>query len=792
MSAFQVPFCRFLPGRLFGAWLALALLPAAAMAQGILLPENPHFRVPRPMPQPVDGSYRIRELMVDASIRDQVATTQVTQLFENTGNVPIEASFCFPIPYDGAIDRMTFMVDGKEYEAKLLKADEARRIYEGYVRRNQDPALLEWIGHGMFRSSVFPIPAGATRTVTLKYSQLLRRDQQLTDYLFPLSTARYTSQPVSKLSLRVAIESAEKIRSIYSPTHNVDIKRDDEQHAVVSHSASDIVPGQDFRLVFDSARGKIGASLISCWPDGEDQGYFILLASPELSAESTPVSKTVIFVVDQSGSMSGEKIAQARDAAKFVINNLRDGDLFNVISYETAVHAMAPELQRFSSETRGQAVGFVNSINAGGSTNIDGALRAALDMIHDSSQPAYIVFLTDGLPTTGETNELKLAENCRGLNRHGARLICFGVGYDLNSRLLDRLARENHGQTEYVRPNEDIEASVARLYGKIAAPVLAGMDVRFELDSSSPEAGDPVNRMYPKGVTDMFAGSQVVLIGRYRQPGPVRVKISGKVGDRPEAFTFDLALADRGSSDKYRFVPQLWAVRRIGDIIDQIDLQGTNEELVRELVDLSLKYGIVTPYTSYLADENTAVASLGRGVQAGQVAENLMALHIESGAGGFAQRNSKQAFRMADNIQAGQQANESYGMDASAAGQVAGLPAPSGGFLGGGRGGAAGGNAPSPGAVNFAGQQGNQGLRKVGNVTLYVRGQTVVAENAADVDPDRDQSSIVDVRQFSEEYFRLVTENTAEENLILAEQKAGETLLVRLRGKTYRITRPNP
>ncbi len=795
---------RILGSTLAAVFTFLLAIPASTLlGQGVLIQEGGRSRLPRPTPQPVDGSYRIRELSVDASIKNQIAVTTVTQMFENTGNRQIEASFVFPLPYDGAINQMTFLVDGKEYEAKLMKADEARRIYEGYVRRNQDPALLEWMGTGMFRSSVFPIPAGATRTVTLKYSQLLRKDQRLTDYLFPLSTARYTSSPIEKINLRVAIDSAEKLRSIYSPTHNVDISRDDDHHAVVRHSSTQTIPQNDFRLVFDSSEGKVASSLISYWPEGEDQGYFVLLASPELNPDAADgIRKTVIFVVDQSGSMSGEKIDQAREAARFVINNLKKDDLFNIISYESAVNSMKPELQRYSDETRQEAIGFVNSINSGGSTNIDGALKTALGMINTQGQPAYMVFLTDGLPTVGEMNELKIAENCKLANRYGARLISFGVGYDLNSRLLDRLTSENHGQSEYVRPDEDIEASVARLYGKISSPVLSDMNVNFEFDSTTASTGQTVNRVYPKGVTDMFAGSQIVMIGRYRESGPVTIKIDGKVGEKNENFRFEMNLAKKGEGTDYSFVPSLWAARRIGEIIDMIDLQGQNQELINELVELSTKYGIVTPYTSFLADENSTLAGLSdRGRNVASAGVNLEFLgREESGAGGFAQRESKQAFKSADNMQAANSAGAGLSLGGEAMGGMGG------GRMGGGGMGGRGSSTPAQaaagdffgsgvqgdvgGQTGGAGENGKysqQGVRKVGTMTLYVRGKTIVADNAVDIDLEKAKDSIIELERFSDDYFKLVSANSATENLILAEQRDGETLVVQLRNKTYRI-----
>src|ERR1700742_1087933 len=171
---------------------------------------GPPFRMPRPIPHPhpipqPPSSYKIDSIEVNAKLTDQVARVQVSQEFENTGSTVMEVRFMFPLPYDGAIDQLTLLVDGKEFQAKLLSKEEARHRYEEIVRRNRDPALLEWVGTGMFQTNVFPIPPGAKRTVTLRYSQLLRKTYGLTDFIFPLSTAKYTSTPLEKLGIRVAI-----------------------------------------------------------------------------------------------------------------------------------------------------------------------------------------------------------------------------------------------------------------------------------------------------------------------------------------------------------------------------------------------------------------------------------------------------------------------------------------------------------------------------------------------------------------------------------------------------------
>jgi len=761
----------------FALGLILSLLANIAWGQGVIVViDHPHphpIPLPRPIPRPVPFpiSYKIKELAYQAKIIDQVAQVQVSQSFVNTGSGQIEATFVFPLPYEGTVDRMTFMVDGKEIDAKILPAKQAREIYESYVRRNKDPALLEWVGFGMLKTSVFPIPPGAERKVTLKFSQLLKKTHQLTDMLIPLAAAKYTSAPLEKLSFDASIESSIEIKSVYSPTHAVNIQRPDGKHATVKFEATNVVPTTDLRLLYDTADGKLGASLISYRPDSNDDGYFLLLASPEVKTDSMErPAKTVIFVVDRSGSMSGKKIDQAKDAAKFVLNNLKQGDTFNIVAYDSSVESFKPELQKYDDETRKAALGFIDGIYAGGSTNIDGAITTAMGMLKDDSRPNYIVFLTDGLPTAGETNETKIASNAKQNNKVRARMVNFGVGYDVNSRLLDRMSRDNFGQSEYVRPDENIEASVSRLYGRMSAPVMTSVAVKVDVDSA--EANPPVNRIYPKEVYDVFAGDQMVLVGRYKRPGGAKVTITGKIGAEEKKFDFPATLVDKSNDQSFGFVEKLWAIRRVGEILDELDLKGKNDELVNELVSLATKHGILTPYTSFLADENAKPGQLADTRASLESAHRgLDRLYSEAeGKSGVAQRTVKESFRSAGGVPA-----------ASAPGGFGG-----GSFR-------VEGGADAARGLRLRDIDGDKDLaagdavQTYGNQTLYKRGKTLIAANAREVDPEKDTDKIKDVDRFSEDYFKLVSANSADENLVLANQSENEELIIKLRGQVYRI-----
>lgn len=715
--------------------------PSLALAQGLLIVENSSekVRLPRPIiiwpphpphhrpvpPPPPPASYKIKELDVQARVIDQVAQVQVSQTFVNTGRRQMEVSFVFPLPYDGAVEQMTLLVDGKEYPAKLYNAKEARRIYEDIVRRNRDPALLEWMGTGLFRTSVFPVPAGASRTVSLRYSQLLRKNEGLTDFLFPLGTAKYTSEAPEKVSIRATIESGDPIMNIYSPTHAVEIKRPDERHATVIYTSKNEVPSADFRLFCDVGRGKLSTRVLSYRPSPGDDGYFLLLASPEIKSDGKKMpEKTVMLVIDRSGSMSGKKIEQVREALKYVLNNLRHGDLFNIVAYDSAVQTFRPELQRFNEETRAAALGFVEGLYAGGSTNISAALSTAFGQLQDSSRPSYVVFLTDGLPTAGETNEMRIVDNAKRYNKVHARLFAFGAGYDVNSRLLDKLARANFGQTEYVRPDENIESQISKLYNRIESPVMTNVRLQFVFDEISAAEGNPINRIYPKDSFDLFAGEQLVLVGRYRKSGTAKVTVEGLVGDRRQTLDFPATLVDRSNDDSFGFIEKLWAVRRIGEIIDELDLKGQNNELVKELVELATRHGILTPYTSFMADDSVNLRDVdGNARVAGK---RLEALKDSSGRSGFAQRKGKGIMQNAKRA-----------------------PKPSEGMMGG-----FGGMSDSAPLANDArreSKQAQQNIRNIGNRTFFRRDKQWVDSQVT----KKQEANARRVKQFSDEYFEL-------------------------------------
>lgn len=623
--------------------VALLSLPGLSLAQVIVILPDGHPRpVPTTIPVPVrtTADFRIKSVDVNVTIKDQAAKVQLSQVFQNTSSVQAEAQLVFPVPEQAAITGVTLLVDGKELTGKLVKKEEARRIYEEIVRRRQDPALLEYIGYGLYQTSVFPLPPQGERTVEIRYNELLKKDSGLVDLTLPLGTLKHGSKAIESLNVTVRVETNEQIKTLYSPTHQLDIQRPDNNRAICKASLKNILGPDDLRLFYGTVGGMVGMNVLSYRPNEKEDGYFLLLASPDIKpTQPVHIERSLIFVCDRSGSMSGQKMDQMKEALKFLIRQLKPGDTFNIVAYDSNVESFRPELQRVDDTTIKNALAFADGLYAGGSTAIDDALKTSLKMLTDPKRPSYVLFLTDGMPTVGEMDEQKIAANAKHVNIVNSRLFAFGVGYDVNSRLLDRLTSGQRGHSVYVKPNENIEAHVSSLYNKIASPVLTDLALKFDFDKASAETAH-INRMYPRHLTDLFQGEQLVYVGRYKTSGNAKITLTGSLGSEHKSFTFATDLVAKSPDESLGFVEKLWAKRRIGEIIDELDLRGQNKELIDELVQLSMKHGIITPYTSFLADENVRLADRRENSERAQgLAQSE--LSIVAGRRGIAQRESK-------------------------------------------------------------------------------------------------------------------------------------------------------
>ncbi len=600
-------------------WLSLALvlfLSPLAFADGMIIPMPP--RPGDPFPPNLSIKYH----HVDIQIDNQVAQTSVDQVFINNYYRDLEGTYIFPIPEDASISKFSMYIGNEEIKGKILDKDQARQTYEEIVRRRRDPALLEYFKDGMFKASVYPIPANGETRIKLYYSEVLKSEGGICGYRYTLNTEKFSKDPLQSVKATVELNSQQPIKSIYSPSHDIKIEKDNDHHAKITYVEENTRPDKDFLLYYTVSEKDIGLNLLP-FEDEDHQGYFMALISPqvEVPADRT-LSKNLIFILDSSGSMAGEKIKQTKEALKFCLNSLNSGDRFNVIDFSDQITSFKTGLVQANTENVREALSFVDKCEAEGGTNINDALLTGLKQTEGQERSTQIIFLTDGLPTVGETDITNIISNVEKANTNKTRLFVFGAGYDVNTRLLDRLAQDNHGTSDYVRPSEDIEVKVSNFYGKISHPILTDVKLNF----GSVETYD----VYPKELPDIFKGSQMVVVGKYKKGGPAEVKLTGSTGDTPYTSTYH---ANFSSDDRYDFIPRLWATRRIGYLIDQIRLHGKNQELVDEVVSLSKRYGIITEYTSFLVDADYHLAVRDLAPRAEQSLDKITVDMNEVGAG---------------------------------------------------------------------------------------------------------------------------------------------------------------
>jgi len=550
------------------------------------------FIIPRPKPGEDIPPLTVKYHRVSIEIVNQVATTSIDQVFFNNHSRDIEGTFIFPLPAGASISEFALYIGGKKVEGEILDRNKARQIYEDIVRRMKDPALLEYIGRNMFQARVYPIPAKGEKRIQLSYTEVLKSEANLVHYIYPLDTERFSFDPIKEVSISATISSKIPISNIYSPSHKVSVRKEGEKGARVSYEASDVKPDKDFSLYYSLTEDEIGLSLMN-W-DGKEDSYFMLLASPPyVDRKEKIINKNLIFVLDSSGSMSGKKMDQAKEAVRFVINHLEKGDSFAVVDFDDGVDMFSSHVVMADAENKEKALDFVDEIEDSGGTNINDALLRSLEMIGQDEKPTYILFLTDGLPTVGVTGTAEILKNISQANSLHSRIFVFGVGYDVNTELLDRISLDNRGTSIYLGEDDDLEVAISNYYEKISSPLLADLKIDF--------GPIRVKDIYPRTLPDLFKGSQLVLIGRYTGKGPVTVTLTGNVGKTKR--TFELKNQALVRNDAYGFLPRIWATRRIGYLLEEIRLHGEQTELVDEVKELGLKYGIVTPYTSYLVTE---------------------------------------------------------------------------------------------------------------------------------------------------------------------------------------------
>ncbi len=542
----------------------------------------------------------IRYHRVNVSVRERVAETRIEQTFFNHTGRQLEATYVFPVPDGATVSGFAMWINGRRQTGELLDSGAARQVYETIVARTRDPGLVEHMGGELFRARVFPIAPNSEQRIEIQLTQTLDYQGSVIHYRYPLRTSGRAAQTLEDFTLTAEIVSRTPIRAVYSPSHPIAVARPDEHRASVGFEAHRAVLDADLDLYYAVQDGDVGLSLLTHRPPGED-GYFLALVAPRAEIHEREIaSKEVIFVFDTSGSMAGDKIRRAQAALDYMLARLNPQDRFQVVRFSTDVEPLFAGRASVpaSPDNVARARAFGARFVAAGGTAVDGALREALTTRSADGRPRLVVFLTDGMPTVGETEPARIMAQVSA-TAGDARVYVFGVGDDVNTTFLDGIAARTGGVGDYFQTGAEMERRLSTFYDRIAYPLLT--DLRLALGDL--EAYD----VYPQDLGHLYRGGQLMVVGRYRGGGPVELALSGRVAQSQEPQRYAYRVEFPAREARNDFLPRVWATRKIGFLLDAIRHNGERPELRREVVQLAQRFGIVTPYTSYLVVEDGSV-----------------------------------------------------------------------------------------------------------------------------------------------------------------------------------------
>ncbi len=563
----------------------LLLMVAPLTANGVVVPPHPV--------EPGNGGFKMNYHNVDITLDNGIARVKIEEEFENVSSHRLEAVYLFPIPSSAVISDFVMKVGDQVFKGEVLPADEARKIYQEIVAKLKDPALLEYVGSQLIRLSVFPFEPGEKRQFHIEYTQPLEISSNAYTMIYPLKIDSFLTAPIGRVSIR--INTTDEIAEVFSPTHALkEVQASGVSGREYIFQAVDFVPSSDVAMVFTASTEEIPSSVATFWDEKAGEGYFLLTLIPRLKEERI-IPKDVVFVLDISGSMYGEKIEQAKKALEQVLQMLRSDDRFAIVTFDDGIYDLTGGL--LSASEKGVWIEKVRRIQADGMTNIYGALQTSIDMFSrgDEGRFKVLLFLTDGAPTSGITETGRIVSDATNEARaRNVHLFSFGVGTGVVAELLDRLVQENAGRVSYIVEGENIESKVTELYRSIETPALENVVISME--------GIETAKVLPTGPHSLFSGYALRLSGLFFEEGDLKVTVEGTRGGERHTYEYYFQIDKIAGNE---FVSRIWAQKRIASLAniyryDSSLSEKAREEVAQEIIALSKKFNIINEFTSFL------------------------------------------------------------------------------------------------------------------------------------------------------------------------------------------------
>ncbi len=542
----------------------------------------------------------IKSIDVDVNIQDQVAVTKVDQIFFNEMNNSVEAIYIFPLPENAMMTKLVYWFNGQRYEAEVRERQEAVNAYNQKLNQWMDPALLEYLGDNLFRLSIVPINANSDVRTEITYVEMLNYEFGVSNYKYLLNTLELSSKPLETVRFYMDAHSQNPYRYFNSPSHENSastlLTKISDYNYVLDFGDENFYPDKDLIVKFETIRNEIQFSLLTYTPTeedsmGTDSFYSLWITPPDSISDQETIPQDIVFTADVSSSMAGQRIFQVKQSLDNFIDLLNPMDKFNIITFGTHVVQFKPDLVSATPENIELAHDFVFNMYALGMTNISTALDSSFNQSYGVETSNHLIFLTDGKPTTGIIDEQSILDNVAEANDKNVRIFSFGVGEDLNRSLITRLAVENSGYSTFIASDDSISTLISNHFKKISKPIITDISIDY--------GGLQNWDRYPKIIPNLYWGSQFVDMGLYVNSGYFPISVTGKIGSESVEFTKMLNFPDNNG---YRFVPRLWARSKIDHLLELIDIMGETDELVNQIIELSLRFQVLTEYTALYVD----------------------------------------------------------------------------------------------------------------------------------------------------------------------------------------------
>ena len=558
----------------------------------------------------------LKRTEVQAAITGYVGTVDVTQQFENPFDEKIEAVYMFPLPEKAAVSEFVMTIGERRIRGILREKEEAERIYREARAQGYRASLLTQHRPNIFEQKVANIEPGKRIDVNIRYfHSLAYRDGWYTFVLPTVVGPRYNPpgsrdpvralprshvQPVSTgagvrylrpeersghdIGITVKLEAGVPIEAIES-SHRIDETRTGPETVTVSLADQATIPNRDFVLKFKVAGGRVKTNLLTYVDRKRGQGYFTLVLYPPEHVDSAPRHPMeMVFVLDCSGSMNGEPIAQAKAAVLAALDRLEPADTFQVIRFSNNASRFGPDPVPATRENVARAKRYVRQLQGGGGTRMIEGIRAALHFPHDPERLRFVTFMTDGY-IGNEVEILDAIHKSIG----EARIFSFGVGSSVNRYLLNRMAKVGRGAAAYLALDDSGAEVMRYFFNRISRPVLT--DVKIDWGTMK------VTDTYPQRLPDLFVGRAVVVTGKFAGE-PAEPVVRGRAGGRRVEYV----VARSTGEDAHKFIPNVWARLRIADLEDRRAwTDDPHNELAGSIRKTALEYVLMSDYTAFVA-----------------------------------------------------------------------------------------------------------------------------------------------------------------------------------------------